>query len=28
VKLVEGCERASIDVLAQWTVEADKVLIY
>lgn len=26
--LVEGTSRASMDHLAQWTLEADKVLIY
>lgn len=28
VPVVEGAVRASMEVLAQWTVEADKVLIY
>jgi len=26
--LIEGTERGSMDLLAQWTMEADKVLIY
>jgi sulfur relay (sulfurtransferase) complex TusBCD TusD component (DsrE family) len=26
--LVEGTTRGSMDLLAQWTLEADKVLIY
>jgi sulfur relay (sulfurtransferase) complex TusBCD TusD component (DsrE family) len=26
--LVEGTSRASLDVLAQWTLEADKVIVY
>jgi sulfur relay (sulfurtransferase) complex TusBCD TusD component (DsrE family) len=26
--LIEGTARGSMDLLAQWTMEADKVLIY
>ncbi len=26
--LVEGTTRASMDVLAEWTMEADKVIVY
>lgn len=26
--LVEGTVRGSMDLLAQWTMEADKVLVY
>jgi sulfur relay (sulfurtransferase) complex TusBCD TusD component (DsrE family) len=26
--LVDGATRGSMDVLAEWTLEADKVLIY
>jgi sulfur relay (sulfurtransferase) complex TusBCD TusD component (DsrE family) len=26
--LVEGTTRASLDVLAEWTMEADKVIVY
>jgi sulfur relay (sulfurtransferase) complex TusBCD TusD component (DsrE family) len=26
--LIEGTVRGSMDLLAQWTMEADKVLIY
>lgn len=28
VPLVPGAVRASLDVLAEWTVEADKVVVY
>jgi hypothetical protein len=28
VPLLEGTTRASMEVLAQWTLEAEKVLIY
>lgn len=28
VPMVEGTVRGSLDTLAQWTMEADKVLIY
>jgi sulfur relay (sulfurtransferase) complex TusBCD TusD component (DsrE family) len=28
LSLVEGTERGSMDLLAQWTVEADKVVVY
>jgi uncharacterized protein involved in oxidation of intracellular sulfur len=28
VSLVEGATRGSMDLLAQWTLEADKVLVY
>jgi len=26
--LVEGTMRASLDLLAEWTMEADKVIVY
>jgi sulfur relay (sulfurtransferase) complex TusBCD TusD component (DsrE family) len=26
--LVEGAQRGSMDLLAQWTLEADKVIVY
>jgi sulfur relay (sulfurtransferase) complex TusBCD TusD component (DsrE family) len=28
VSVVEGAVRGSLDVLAEWTLEVDKVLIY
>jgi uncharacterized protein involved in oxidation of intracellular sulfur len=28
LSLVEGVERGSMDLLAQWTLEADKVIVY
>jgi sulfur relay (sulfurtransferase) complex TusBCD TusD component (DsrE family) len=26
--LIEGTTRGSMDILAQWTMEADKVIVY
>jgi uncharacterized protein involved in oxidation of intracellular sulfur len=28
VPLINGVERGSMDLLAQWTLEADKVVVY
>lgn len=28
VTMVEGTTRASLDVLGEWTMEADKVIVY